>query len=112
MTLPAAIVSIVNGRRMGGSFYMGPNALLDDGLFDICTVRRPPTRLKLIKIVLRYPKGTQGECEGVTMNRAAKIHLTALEGGMAVHCDGETICYEGTELEISCIPGAFSLIGA
>ena len=111
MTLPAAIVSIVNGRRMGGSFYMGPNALLDDGLLDICTVRRPPTRMKLMKIVLCYPKGTQGECEGVFMSRAAKIQLTALEGGMAVHCDGETVCYEGTELEISCIPGALSLIG-
>jgi YegS/Rv2252/BmrU family lipid kinase len=111
MTLPAVIVSIVNGRRMGGSFYMGPNALLDDGLLDICTVERPPTRRKLIKVVLHYPKGTQAECKEVTMNRAAKIHLCALEGGMAVHCDGETVCYEGTELEISCIPGAFSLIG-
>ena len=111
MTLPAAIVSIVNGRRMGGSFYMGPNALLDDGLFDICCVRRPPTRLKLIKIVLHYPKGTQGQCEGVYMDRAASFHLKALEGGMAAHCDGETVCYDGSELEISCIPGALRLIG-
>jgi YegS/Rv2252/BmrU family lipid kinase len=111
MTLPAAIVSVVNGRRMGGSFYMGPNALLDDGLFDICSVRRPPTRLKLIKIVLHYPKGTQTECEGVYSGRASQFHLTALAGGMAAHCDGETICYEGIELEISCIPGALRLIG-
>jgi diacylglycerol kinase family enzyme len=111
MTLPAAIVSIMNGRRMGGSFYMGPNALLDDGLFDICTVRRPPTRLKLIDAVLHYPKGTQAECEGVYMGRASHFHLTALEGGMAAHCDGETICYEGKELEISCFPGALRLIG-
>jgi YegS/Rv2252/BmrU family lipid kinase len=112
LTLPAAIVSIVNGRRMGGSFYMGPNAILDDGLLDICCVRRPPTRLKLIKIVLHYPKGTQAECEGVFMSRALKFHLLALEGGMAVHCDGETVCYDGTELEITCIPAALNLIGA
>ena len=111
MTLPAAIVSIVNGRRMGGSFFMGPNALLDDGLLDLCCVRHQPTRLKLLKIVLHYPKGTQGECEGVSMDRATHFHLTALEGGMAAHCDGETVCYEGKELEISCIPGALRLIG-
>jgi YegS/Rv2252/BmrU family lipid kinase len=112
ITLPAVIVSIVNGRRMGGSFYMGPNAILDDGLLDICYVRRPPTRLKLIKIFLHYPKGTQGECEGVFMDRALNFHLKALEGGMTVHCDGETVCYEGKELDISCMPGALNLIGA
>ncbi|MCL2128237.1 MAG: diacylglycerol kinase family lipid kinase [Treponema sp.] len=111
VTLPAAIVSIVNGRRMGGIFYMGPNALLDDGLLDICYVRRPPTRLKLIQTVLHYPKGTQTECEGVYADKAVHFHLTALEGGMAVHCDGETVCYEGKELEITCIPGALRLVG-
>ena len=111
ITLSAVIVSIVNGRRMGGSFYMGPNALLDDGLLDICWVRRPPTRLKLINIVLHYPKGTQSECEGVGLDRGSIFHLTALEGGMAAHCDGETVCYDGKELEISCIPGALRLIG-
>ena len=112
ITLPAVIVSIVNGKRMGGSFYMGPNAVLDDGLLDICYVRRPPSRLKLIDVFVHYPKGTQAECEGVSMGRASKFHLKALEGGMAVHCDGETVCYDGKELEIACIPGALRLIGA
>jgi YegS/Rv2252/BmrU family lipid kinase len=112
VTLPAVIVSIVNGRRMGGSFYMGPNAILDDGLLDICYVRRPPTRLKLIDVFVHYPKGTQIECEGVFMGKALNFHLKALEGGMAVHCDGETVCYDGKELEITCIPGALRLIGA
>jgi YegS/Rv2252/BmrU family lipid kinase len=111
MTLPAAIVSIVNGRRMGGSFYMGPNALLDDGLLDICFVRHPPTRLKLIKIVLHYPKGTQSTCEGVYTGRASHFYLQALEGGMTAHCDGETVCYDGKELEVSCIPGTLMLTG-
>ena len=110
-TLPAVIVSIVNGRRMGGSFYMGPNAILDDGKLDICYVRHRPTRLKLIDVFFHYPKGTQGECEEVYMSRAVKFHLTAIEGSMAAHCDGETICYDGKELEITCIPAALRLIG-
>jgi YegS/Rv2252/BmrU family lipid kinase len=110
-TLNATIVSIMNGRRMGGSFFMGPNALLDDGALDICFVRHPPTRGRLIRIVLHYPKGTQAECEGVYTGRASHFKLTALEGGMAAHCDGETVCYDGTELEIKCVPGALRLIG-
>ncbi|MDR1238508.1 MAG: diacylglycerol kinase family lipid kinase [Treponema sp.] len=112
MTLPAIIISIMNGRRMGGSFFMGPNALLDDGALDICTIRHTRSRRRLIQLVLKYPKGTQGECEETFMSRAVHFHLKALEGGMAAHCDGETVCFEGTELEVSCLPGALRLLGA
>jgi len=111
VTLPAVLVSIVNGRRMGGSFFMGPEALLDDGLLDICFVQHQKTRLKLLKIMSHYTKGTQGSCEGVNFDRGMKFSLNALEGGMAVHCDGETVCYDGKELEITCIPKALRLIG-
>lgn len=111
VTLPAVLVSIVNGRRMGGSFYMGPNAVLDDGLLDICYVRHQEKRSKLLNIFSHYKKGTQSECEGVNMSTAVKFHLKAVEGGMAAHCDGETVCYEGTELEMKCVPAALRLIG-
>ena len=111
VTLPAVLVSVVNGRRMGGSFYMGPDAILDDGLLDICYVQHQSSRLKLLKIISHYTKGTQGQCEGVNFNRASRFHLLALEGGMAAHCDGETVCYDGKELEINCIPKALRLIG-
>jgi YegS/Rv2252/BmrU family lipid kinase len=111
MTLPAILVSIVNGRRMGGMFYMGPHASLDDGLLDICTVRHPVSRRRLLQIVFRYPKGTQGECEETSMGRGVHFRLKAQKGGMAVHCDGETVCEDGKELTISCLPGALRLIG-
>jgi len=111
VTLPAILVSIVNGRRMGGSFYMGPNAVLDDGLLDICYVRHQDKRSKLLNIFSHYKKGTQAECEGVNMSTAVKFHLKAVEGGMAAHCDGETVCYDGTELEMNCVPSALRLVG-
>ncbi|MDR1099060.1 MAG: diacylglycerol kinase family lipid kinase [Treponema sp.] len=111
-TNPSAIVSIMNGRRMGGTFFMGPNALLDDGLLDICIIRHPKSRLRLIQIVLKYPKGAQAECEETFMDRGAHLHLKALTGGMAAHCDGETVCLDGKELEVSCLPGVLRLIGA
>ena len=112
IVLPLAIISIMNGRRMGGSFFMGPNALLDDGLLDICAMRRPAGRLRLIKVVSRYTNGSQIFCHEALTGKTAHIRLNALEGGLAAHCDGETICYDGKELEISCIPGALRLIGA
>jgi len=111
VTLSAVLVSIVNGRRMGGSFFMGPNAILDDGLLDICYVKHPAKRTYLLKIFSHYTKGTQSQCDGVFMARGLKFSLKALEGSMAVHCDGETICYDGKELEIECIPGALRFAG-
>ena len=110
VTLPAVLVSVVNGRRMGGSFFMGPKAILDDGLLDLCYVKHQPSRKSLIKILTHYTKGTQEQCEGVNFSRSDKVRLTAIEGGMAVHCDGETVCIDGKELEITCIPGALRLI--
>jgi YegS/Rv2252/BmrU family lipid kinase len=110
ITRPAAIVSVVNGRRMGGMFFMGPNAILNDGLLDICSVRHPATRRRLIQIVLSYPKGAQGAFEETAMDRGQHFQLRALKGGMAAHCDGETVCEEGKELTIRCLPGALRLI--
>jgi YegS/Rv2252/BmrU family lipid kinase len=110
VTISAALVSVMNGRRMGGSFIMAPEARLDDGAFDVCMITQPPTRRRLLRIVLKYPKGRQAECPETKMGRAAAFHIKALEGGMAAHCDGETICTDGKELTMTCIPSALRLI--
>jgi YegS/Rv2252/BmrU family lipid kinase len=110
LTIPAAIVSIMNGVRMGGVFLMGPSALIDDGVFDICMVRDPRSRARLLKIILSYTKGGQGVFEETLMGRGRGFHLKAVSGGMAAHCDGETVCTQGTELAVECIPSALQLI--
>jgi YegS/Rv2252/BmrU family lipid kinase len=104
------IASIMNGRRMGGSFYMGPNALLDDGELDLCMASHR-SRLKVVKIIVHYTKGTQDVCGGITRARSSGYTIKALQGGMVAHADGETICLDGKELHISCIPSALRLIG-
>jgi YegS/Rv2252/BmrU family lipid kinase len=109
--LNAIIVSITNGRRMGGTFFMCPKALLDDGLLDLC-ITKHSTRMKITGLMMHYIKGTQEGCEGVTTGRAVEIKLKALKGGMPAHCDGETVCTDGKELAIRCVPGALRLITA
>jgi YegS/Rv2252/BmrU family lipid kinase len=112
VTHPSLIVSIMNGRRMGGSFFMGPNAKLDDGEMDVCIITKTKSRARLINIILHYPKGTQSECKETVMGRGKNIHIKAIEGGMAAHADGETVCLDGKELTISTLPSALRLIGA
>lgn len=36
ITQPSLLVSIMNGRRMGGGFVMAPEGQPDDGLFNLC----------------------------------------------------------------------------
>ncbi|MDR1785175.1 MAG: diacylglycerol kinase family lipid kinase [Spirochaetaceae bacterium] len=110
-TLPAIIASIMNGRRMGGSFFMGPDARLDDGALDLCMAEHR-SRSQVVKIILHYTKGTQHLCGGVTKARSLRYTFKALEGGMVAHSDGETICLDGKDLEVECVPGCLRLIGA
>jgi len=102
-------VSLMNGQRMGGVFFMAPKAVNNDGMLDICIVERR-SRAKLMKAIMHYTKGTQEGLPGVYMDRAKGFTLKALTGGMVVHADGETICIDGQELEISCLPGVLSIL--
>jgi YegS/Rv2252/BmrU family lipid kinase len=102
-------ISLMNGNRMGGLFYMAPEAVNNDGLLDMCLVEKIP-RWRMLNTVVHYTKGTQGRCKGVTMDRAPSFTLKALKGGMVVHADGETICTAGKELVIECVPGALEII--
>ncbi len=104
-----ALVSIMNGRRMGGAFYMAPEGIMDDGLFNICMTRQG-TRLQLLRAMLHYSRGTQAALEDTDTGMAPHFHLKALSGTMAVHADGETICEAGTELTVSCRTNVIQLI--
>ncbi len=39
-SLPVLMVSIMNGRRMGGGFMMAPDGRPSDGVLDVCVVRQ------------------------------------------------------------------------
>lgn len=102
-------ISIMNGRRMGGSFYMAPNAKNDDGLFDICASHKVK-RLSLIRMMIHYVKGSQENDSRFLYGRAPSYILEAEEGGFICHADGETICINGKNLEVNCIPNALMLV--
>jgi diacylglycerol kinase family enzyme len=55
-------------------------------------------------------KGTQATQKEVSMAQARKVKVTAVEGSLPVHCDGETVCYEGNELDIELLPSQIEFI--
>jgi len=102
-------ISIMNGKRMGGTFFMAPKADDDDGLFNLCMADRM-TRRQMIALMIRYTKGTQEGHPLVTTAKAPRYEIVASEGGLVVHADGETICVNGTSIVVECIPEALRIL--
>ena len=107
--LPALMVSIMNGQRMGGGFFMAPDGKPDDHLLDLC-IAREVGRLQIFVLVTYFMKGTQATQEPIRMERARKVVVEAIKGVLPAHADGETICIEGKRLEIELLPGQIEMV--
>lgn len=111
LELPALMVSIMNGRRMGGGFMMAPEAETGDGLFDVCLARQV-SRAGIVALIPRFMAGTQAAHPAISFRRARRIRVQALQGVLPAHADGETLCTEGRELEIEIVPGALEVLAS
>jgi len=109
ITQPSLMVSIMNGRRMGGGFMMAPEAHPDDGLLDLC-VAGQLSRIGILTMIPKFMKGSQATQPKIKTGRASKVHVVALEGSLPAHADGETICTEGKELSIELIKQAIDIL--
>lgn len=109
ITQPSLMVSIMNGRRMGGGFMMAPEAHPDDGLLDLC-IAGQLSRIGILTMIPRFMKGTQATHPKIKTGRASKIHVAALEGSLPAHADGETICTAGNELSIEIIKQPINIL--
>jgi diacylglycerol kinase (ATP) len=107
---PALMVSVMNGRRMGGTFQMAPQSKNNDGLFTVC-IAGQISRLGIFGLIPRFMAGTQAGHPQIRFLDTARIKVRALRGKLAAHADGETLCTEGEELAAEILPGALEVIG-
>jgi diacylglycerol kinase family enzyme len=108
---PALMVSIMNGRRLGGGFMMAPQGSMDDGQFNLC-IAGQVSRPGILALIPRFMQGTQEGHPAIDTSLTPVIKVTAVEGKLPAHCDGETLCTAGDFLEISIIPRALQVIGS
>jgi diacylglycerol kinase (ATP) len=109
LTQASLMISIMNGRRMGGGFFFAPEGDPGDGWFDLC-IAAAPSRLRTFGLIPYFMQGTQASQKEVTMVKARKVTATALEGSLPVHCDGETVCFAGKEVSIELLPAQIEFI--
>ena len=103
------MVSIMNGRRMGGGFMMAPDADIDDGLLDLC-IAEQVSKARIFALIPRFMAGTQASQPSIQTGRTRSIVVTALEGSLPAHADGETLCTEGQQLKMEILPRQIEII--
>lgn len=111
ITQPSLLISIMNGQRMGGGFFMAPGGKPDDGLFDLC-ITHEVSRPRTFGIIPHFLRGTQATQKPIRMVQARSVVVTAVEGALPAHTDGETLCTEGWRLEMELLPGQIEILAS
>ena len=81
------INTISIGRRFAGGFFLTPKAIADDGLLDVCMIKKL-SLFQRIKILLQVPKGNHIYDNKVHYYQADKLSLEFKEP-VPFHVDGE-----------------------
>jgi diacylglycerol kinase (ATP) len=103
------MISIMNGKRMGGGFHMAPNSKSNDGIFDLC-IAETASKARIFGLIPYFLKGTQDGQPEIKMRKSKKVTVAALDGNFPAHADGEMLCYNGTELTMELLPAQLEII--
>lgn len=109
MTLPTLLVSVMNGRRLGGGFWLAPEADASDGWFDLC-IADQVGRLEILRTIPHFMKGDQASLPTIHTGRARRVTIQAVQGGLPAQTDGEILCVDGDRLEIELLPQALEVV--
>lgn len=101
--------AIGNTRQYGGGIRITPDAIIDDGLLDLCIVHES-TRAELLKTLPKAYTGAHVKSPFVEMGRGREFHLDG-EHPMAVYADGEPLTRTPVSFGVAnerlkiCVPG-------
>ncbi|MBL8102932.1 MAG: diacylglycerol kinase family lipid kinase [Anaerolineales bacterium] len=105
------MISVMNGRRMGGGFQMAPESQADDGLFDLC-IAETASKGRILQMIPHFIKGTQATLPEIQMKRAKKVSIKSLDMAFPAHADGEFICLDGKHLTLELLPQELEIVYA
>ncbi len=105
------MISVMNGKRMGGGFKMTPESKPDDGLFDLC-IAETASKARIFGLIPHFLRGTQATQPEVKMRRAKKVSIRSLDKPFPAHADGEFICLDGKSLTLEILPRTLEIICA
>lgn len=103
----AFVLAVGNGRIFGRGMLICPDALINDGLFDVVLVEGM-TRLEVFPALPTLFKGTHIHRADVHTRRARHVLVEALDPTLDVDMDGES--GQGKRIEFEVLPGAVQML--
>lgn len=101
----AMLVSVANGRSIGGGMRITPDAELDDGQLDLFVVERM-SKLRLLRV---FPKVFRGEHTDLPEVRISRVHhVSVTADAIVAYADGERV--GPLPVEVSVVPAALSVL--
>ena len=94
------------GRRFAGGFFLTPKAIANDGMLDVCNVKKL-NLFQRFRILLMVPKGTHITNPKVDYHQTDKISIE-FDEKVPFHVDGELNFAQ--KFEILILPGAQNII--
>ena len=82
---------------------MAPEGQPDDGLLDLC-IAREVSRARIFGLIPHFLRGTQATQEPIRTGRARRVVVTAVEGVLPAHADGQRLELEllPRQIEVIC----------
>ena len=101
----AMLVDVGNGSSYGGGMRVCPDAVMDDGLFDV-TVLGPMSTVEFVRCFPLVYSGRHVDHPAVTVRRARSVSLAA--PGVTAYADGERVA----RLPVTCevVPRALHVL--
>jgi diacylglycerol kinase (ATP) len=104
------MLTVSNGRSLGGAFPIAPQASVCDGVLDVHRFRDAPARRRLA-VFLGALKGTHPKLPEVAFEQRESLEL-GFDSAPPMEVDGELRRAANQVVKIDCIAGALSVVAA
>lgn len=104
------LAAIANGHTYGGGFFCAPLAKIDDGIIDVCLVKKI-SRFRIASLIKSYKIGTHiSDEKNKSFILYEKCHKVFIETkkNVAYGIDGEL--FKGKRIEIEILPSFLSFV--
>lgn len=104
---PSYLLAVANGRYFGRGMWVAPDALIDDGLFDVILVEGMP-RLRILMALRTVFSGRHLRRKDIHHSRAASVRVQSGEEPLRMEFDGEEA--KGRDVLYTVSPGALRVL--
>lgn len=104
------MVTVSNGKYLGGAFKIAPQASVIDGRLDVCFFADSGV-IERIGLFVGAFRGTHVGMPSVTTGRTDSLRLV-FDGSPAMEIDGELKVARSRVVEVKCLPRALAVVAA